>query len=555
MSKNKRYKGRVKKYAKGGEYEKFFENDDTEYSPYVDTAFSITGQFTPTKGLIGRSGEMAGQLVKQSIGENTKEGNILGDTIEYGAKGAEIGNLAGPIGTVVGAGVGATYGGISSAINYEANKSRAESRLNKFYANKKSIGTKEAIDNQTVFEREDKSSVYRLGGKKKKPFSGMYYDRDGNTITLAKHGGNVVEAEGGEVFEGNRPEVKSGGKVKKLDENLYLIQGKSHENGGVKMKTSDGFFFSDDWSMKIGSKTPAQLVKENPLYAPVIAAIQEKSKDLTRPQMNWTGKTKKYGGYTKYLEGGEIANYGNQALPYLTTLVNMTRKLPDIPEPQLYSPVKLPRVNFTDQLVEADRQRSFTNKAIGRSTLNSNTANSLRLGTLSDTIAAKNSILGNQTRTNQGISSQETLTNAQIDQANRDKIQGYQSDLFRRKVSQQNRTESGLNQIASTSMMQGAERNAMERDALDFTTRMQAYANSGVAVRNLEPQIKQYLRRTGWSNAKINSFVQGLYDSQTNSYNQGNPGGEAFYPQGIAKGRILDDYRYGGKVKKYMKSC
>jgi hypothetical protein len=196
----------------------------------IDALLGSAAGMSKTGGSISAYGDLASSL----FNTESQSGSVAGSALKYGAKGAEIGSMAGPYGTAIGAGVGAIGGAIVGDINYEqAQKAKEEEKKRAYNAS-----TERGVNNFRAMS----ASGFPISGVGAVPmyaFGGMINDTEAQ-----------YKAEGGEVVThspGNAPMVNpEQGSADPLSSTTTKLEGDSHSNasGGISAAQGD-FVFSD----------------------------------------------------------------------------------------------------------------------------------------------------------------------------------------------------------------------------------------------------------------------------------------------------------------------
>lgn len=159
---------------------------------------------------------------------------------------------------------------------------------------------------------------------------------------------NKIEAETGEVVQSNRPFIiRNGGIAKPLGQGLYLLGGKTHEQGGIDIDfTGDARIFSAQ--PILNGNSPAELVTRgaNPNQTFI---RQERFKDINRINDDGTRKAK-CGKRIKAENGIEIPGMK------LAKKLNLLKSTEENP---IYAEMENPLWRSTENL-----NRAFVNKAI-----------------------------------------------------------------------------------------------------------------------------------------------------------------------------------------------
>ena len=148
------------------------------------------------------------------------------------------------------------------------------------------VGLGAKYDAQEEREKLNKGRAEKMLAEGSQKFLGS--NRFGNDVTeMYRNGGALMpeyNAEDGEIVVG-KPKVFRGGKVKSMGGNLYEVDGKSHEQGGVDM-AGGKFILSDADKLKVNGMTPADMVREGADVSQV-ATMQETMK--AKPKMAFGG--------------------------------------------------------------------------------------------------------------------------------------------------------------------------------------------------------------------------------------------------------------------------
>lgn len=195
-------------------------------SSKLDQLATVGTQFLPTKGLITKGGQALGNAIESNV--KGQAGTTLGMATKYGATGAEIGSLFGPVGAGVGAGVGAIAGGIAGASEYGQiqNEKNRQGLL-------KAQGVMDS-------SKQNYNNALAQG-----------FDPRGSSYVSYKYGGMPKYANGASMnepqWEGEKHEVVQGidthvADGKKIASDMTLIGGQRHENGGTQGQGGERIF-------------------------------------------------------------------------------------------------------------------------------------------------------------------------------------------------------------------------------------------------------------------------------------------------------------------------
>jgi len=277
-----------------------------------------TGGLTPSKfGAITQGAGMVGGLMSTSKDAGMQDaGAFIGGAGAGASAGMMIG---GPVGAGIGAAVG---GGISLYTNYKNRK-----------ANEKA---------EAEFKKREEERKAELRLNTDRNFLSTYDQKGNNENAMYKMGGEVP-SQG--ILDGS---PSAGGQAIPLSSTAAKLEGNGHEDGGIKypelgveaegeeVVTQEGnkeYIFSDSIRVPNSKLTFAKTVeKTEKLKGKLEGRTDQRSKDTIKHLDNKTemlkhkqesakklidienSKKMKYGGYTKYVDGGEVSANPNQSL-------------------------------------------------------------------------------------------------------------------------------------------------------------------------------------------------------------------------------------------------
>lgn len=214
-------------------------------------------------------------------GRQSVAGQTLGGAGTGAATGAAIGSAIVPgLGTAIGAGAGAIIGGVSGFFKGKRDKREAEeydaemvAQQNRLDQEARSAEIEKAAQNEYNTYLNDQQSA--LAG------ADLATDQTGYGVDMMRKGGLVgapqFEVEGGEIYQGGGiQQVYGQGELKSNSNNSMKIEGPQHEQGGVKMESSEGGrIFSDKLKPKGEKETFAALAD---VYTKQLGKIEDTAK-------------------------------------------------------------------------------------------------------------------------------------------------------------------------------------------------------------------------------------------------------------------------------------
>jgi hypothetical protein len=186
----------------------------------------------------------------------------------------------------------------------------------------------------------------------------------------------------------------------------------------------------------------------------------------------------------------------NAVMPYLSNIVNSFRKPPMPAAPKTVGYVTPRRVNYSDQMAEADRQVRGANLGADQS-LDENTAAAVKMGNLTQGIRAKNSISTAEANTNAQLAAQTDQLNAGINLQNTGMQNGYQQELVDRQIAQQREQSQNIANATDKYIASENEKAKADLDLQKLNVYKQLWQNSGVYDRLLGTMKQQGINLPG----------------------------------------------------------
>lgn len=201
-------------------------------------------------------------------------------------------------------------------------------------------------------------------------------------------------------------------------------------------------------------------------------------------------------------DGNEPKDYSKgitNLATYAPNLINMglNNQLPSAPTPNLESRTNFQRVNANDQLAANSRHSIQAGKQITNNTAQAGNAASNLGAVLSRRLAADNDVHGSTNRQNAQIQMNEAFINQGIGARNTERLNLQKMQNVQRKTMQLSSLSSNVSNIGEKTLMQGRERNMMDRDMMELDVLKKAYGDSGVYGRNFDKIIDEYVKRKG----------------------------------------------------------
>jgi hypothetical protein len=222
---------------------------------------------------------------RERQGRQSVAGQTLGGVGSGAATGAAIGSVAGLPGSIVGGAIGGLVGGVGGFFKGKRDKREAEEYDDQMVAaqNKRDAAAAQA-------EREDQArseyASYQDAQQQAMLGAEAGIDQTGYGVDIMRQGGLTgmpqFEAEGGEVYQGKGlQQVYGQGELKQNSTDSMKIEGPQHEQGGVKMEsTESGRIFSDKLKPKGEKSSFAELADT---YTKELGKIEERAEGQGGP--------------------------------------------------------------------------------------------------------------------------------------------------------------------------------------------------------------------------------------------------------------------------------
>lgn len=198
--------------------------------------------------------------------------------------------------------------------------------------------------------------------------------------------------------------------------------------------------------------------------------------------------------------GNQTSGWG-QAItsiaPYVTNLINSTRRLPAPPTPTLEQTISPDLISTDADKMELEREVRGMNKGIEQSTSNPSLVNSQRVANFGNLLTAKGKLSQFEKNTNAGIKNQTRYFNSSVSARNVERDNQYKNEQIARILAQSNFDASNLAD-ATTKYQQQTRDNSMidlENRKLDILPRL--YEDTGVVNRNLLDLLNKEKRKYG----------------------------------------------------------
>jgi hypothetical protein len=190
------------------------------------------------------------------------------------------------------------------------------------------------------------------------------------------------------------------------------------------------------------------------------------------------------------------AGGANALMPYLSNIANSFRKPPMPAAPQLVGYVSPRKVNYSDQMAEADRQVRGANLGADQ-TLDGNTAAAVKMGNLTQGIRAKNSIQSAEANTNAELAGRTDQLNAGISLQNAGMKNQYNQELVERQIAEQQEQSANLSNATDKYIASQNEKAKGQLDLDKLSVYKQLWQNSGVYDRLLGTMKQQGINLPG----------------------------------------------------------
>lgn len=390
--------------------------------------YDLGGIATIAQPFVNMAGNMVQQGAYNSTGVNNNQ-YIFGSALKGAGQGALAGAALGPWGALAGGLIGGTVGlfsGKKQAKNIDEQTAAAQAEQERIAAEQaaKQAEIQKQMEEFKKLQQDNYNKAYYAAAPKR---DGSLFAKKGGVIPLASdvnllegnsheqggiklaHGGNIVaEVEGGEVMKNNR--VYSD--TLKIGDKTYAEHAEKlgKKKGKAEILNASTDFREKNSGERMGKRYEDEL---NNLFLQ-----QELSKMKS-----------KYAQPKKMFDGGAIMGVAQNLVPFADNIYNsfLINKTPTIPAPAGYTnrqfvaqkamPMKT-NYNINPQLAEMQRQFGTLKRDVDQNTASSNVGRAEKMKAFANVLSAKNNLYGTKENIETQLANQNNMNIQQVDNMN-----------------------------------------------------------------------------------------------------------------------------------------
>lgn len=309
---------------------------------------------------------------------------------------------------------------------------------------------------------------------------------------------NMKKVWNGEKDMGMKPQAgrvlsgkAKGGKIK-LTKGVYFDGGELDLDQGLARRRRPFEQFAPSSRQSNSQLLGSQIQQFNvDPQATLMSKLSNSQGDLASSGIRSTGNS------NKATNGGIDPRAISQLATFAPNALNamLTNQLPAAPAPALESRTNFDRININDQLAGNSRHAINAAKQIKQGTAQAGNVSSNLGSIFSRRIAGDNDAIGGANRQNAQIQMNEAYLNQNAGARNTERINNQKFQNVQRKNTQLSNMSANFANVGEKALMQGRERNMMDRDLMDLEVMKKAYQGSGVYNRNFDDIMDEYIKR------------------------------------------------------------